>query len=85
MNYTETMRMAKQLQDECLKAYNQGVKEAVTKLEAEAVEADKELEQKQATEEANDFGDAMESMERSYAEGFSDALEMAIRILKEGK
>jgi hypothetical protein len=85
MNYTETMRMAKQLQDECLKAYNQGVKEAVTKLEAEAVEAGKELEQKQATEEANDFGDAMESMERSYAEGFADALEMAIRILKEGK
>ena len=85
MNYTETMRMAKQLQDECLKAYNQGVKEAVTKLEAEAVEAGKDLEEKQATEEANDFGDAMESMERSYAEGFADALEMAIRIVKEGK
>jgi hypothetical protein len=57
----------------------------LTKLEAEAVEADKDLAEKQATEEANDFGDAMESMERSYAEGFSDALEMAIRILKEGK
>ncbi|WP_395652701.1 hypothetical protein [Brevundimonas sp.] len=85
MNYDETMRMAKQLQDECLKAYNQGVKEAITKLEAEATEAGKELEERQANEEANDFGDAMESMERSYAEGFSDALEMAIRILKEGK
>jgi len=85
MNYDETMRMAKHLQDECLKAYNQGVKEALTKLEAEAVEAGKDLAEKQATEEANDFGDAMESMERSYAEGFADALEMAIRILKEGK
>jgi hypothetical protein len=59
--------------------------ELLAKLEAEAVEAGKELEQKQATEEANDFGDAMESMERSYAEGFADALEMAIRIVKEGK
>jgi hypothetical protein len=85
MNYDETMKMAKHLQDECLKAYNQGVKEALTKLEAEAVEAGKDLAEKQATEEANDFGDAMESMERSYAEGFADALEMAIRILKEGK
>jgi hypothetical protein len=85
MNYDETMKMAKHLQDECLKAYNQGVKEALTKLEAEAVEAGKDLAEKQATEEANDFGDAMESMERSYAEGFADALEMAIRIVKEGK
>jgi hypothetical protein len=85
MNYDETMKMAKHLQDECLKAYNQGVKEALTKLEAEAVEAGKDLAEKQATEEANDFGDAMESMERSYAEGFADALEMAIRILKEGE
>jgi hypothetical protein len=61
------------------------IAELLTKLEAEATEAGKELEQKQATEEANDFGDAMESMERSYAEGFADALEMAIRIVKEGK
>ena len=61
------------------------IAELLTKLEAEATEAGKELEQKQATEEANDFGDAMESMERSYAEGFADALEMAIRILKEGE
>jgi hypothetical protein len=59
--------------------------ELLAKLEAEATEAGKELAEKQATEEANDFGDAMESMERSYAEGFADALEMAIRILKEGE
>jgi hypothetical protein len=61
------------------------IAELLTKLEAEAVEAGKDLAEKQATEEANDFGDAMESMERSYAEGFADALEMAISILKEGK
>ena len=61
------------------------IAELLVKLEAEAVEAGKDLAEKQATEEANDFGDAMESMERSYAEGFADALEMAIRIVKEGE
>lgn len=58
------------------------VAELLTKLEAEAVEANKNLEEAQAVEEANDYSDAMESIERSYAEGFADALEMAIRILK---
>jgi regulator of replication initiation timing len=59
--------------------------ELITKLEAEAIEAGKDLAEKQATEEASDYSDAMQSMERTYAEGFADALEMAIRILKEGK
>ena len=36
-------------------------------------------------EEDDDYSDAMQSMERTYAEGFADALEMAIRILKEGE
>jgi hypothetical protein len=58
------------------------VAELLTKLEAEAVEANKNLEEAQAVEEANDYSDAMESIERSYAEGFAEALEMAIRILK---
>jgi hypothetical protein len=58
------------------------VAELLTKLEAEAVEANKNLEEAQAVEEVNDYSDAMESIERSYAEGFAEALEMAIRILK---
>jgi len=59
--------------------------ELLTKLEAEAIEAAQNLEQAQASEEASDYSDAMISMERTYAEGFADALEMAIRIVKEGK
>ena len=61
------------------------VAELLAKLETEAVEANENLVKAQAVEEANDYGDAMESMERSYAEGFAEALEMAIRILKEAK
>lgn len=85
MNYDETMRMAKQLQEDCQKAYNQAVKDVLTKLEAEAVEAGKNLEEAKATEEESDYSDALISMDRTYAEGFADALEMAIRIVKEGK
>jgi hypothetical protein len=65
------------------KAMNQT--ELLEKLEAEAIEAAQNLEQAQASEEASDYSDAMISMERTYAEGFADALEMAIRIVKEGK
>lgn len=61
------------------------VAELLTKLEAEAAEANKDLEEKQAIEEDNDYGDALESMERSYAEGFAEALELAITILKEAR
>jgi hypothetical protein len=32
MNYDETMKMAKHLQDECQKAYNQGVRDALEEL-----------------------------------------------------
>lgn len=32
MNYDETMRMAKQLQEECQKAYNQGVQDALEEM-----------------------------------------------------
>jgi hypothetical protein len=59
--------------------------ELLEKLEAETIEAAQNLEQAQASEEASDYSDAMISMERTYAEGFADALEMAIRIVKEGK
>jgi uncharacterized membrane protein (DUF106 family) len=32
MNYDETMKMAKHLQDECQKAYNQGVQDALEEM-----------------------------------------------------
>ena len=51
-------------------------------LEAESLEAVKSLEEKQAIEEASDYSDAMESIERAYAEGFAEALQMAVRIIK---
>lgn len=38
------------------------------------LEAEKELQEAQEIEEANDYGDAMESMERKYWEGQCDAL-----------
>lgn len=60
-------------------------KKLLTKLEAEALEANKNLEEAKATEEESDYSDALISMDRTYAEGFFDALEMAIRIVKEGK
>ena len=59
--------------------------ELLEKLEAESVEASKNLEEATALEIESDYSDAMLSMDRTYAEGFADALEMAIRILKEGK
>jgi hypothetical protein len=58
------------------------IADLIKKLEAEAIEASKNLTEAQAIEEASDYNDAMLSMERTYAEGFSDALEMAIRILR---
>jgi len=55
----------------------------ITILEQESLDADKALQEKQAIEEASDYSDAMESIERGYAEGFADALAMALRIIKE--
>lgn len=45
-------------------------------LKSEMLEADEHLETAKRIEEENDFSDAMESMERTYAEGFVDALTM---------
>jgi hypothetical protein len=59
--------------------------ELLEKLEAESVEASKNLEEATALEIESDYSDAMISMDRTYAEGFADAIEVAIRILKEGK
>lgn len=38
------------------------------------LEAEEHLEEKSRIEEENDFSDAMESMDRTYAEGYLDAL-----------
>jgi hypothetical protein len=54
----------------------------IEKLEADLLEANQELEQAIAVEVANDYSDAMESMERTYAEGFAEALEYALNIIK---
>lgn len=45
-------------------------------LKNEMLEADEHLETAKRIEEENDYSDAMESMERTYAEGFVDALTM---------
>lgn len=45
-------------------------------LKQEMLEADEHLETAKRIEEENDYSDAMESMERTYAEGFVDALTM---------
>lgn len=45
-------------------------------LKQEMLEAEQHLETAKQIEEDNDFSDAMESMERTYAEGFVDALVM---------
>ena len=45
-------------------------------LKQEMLEAEQHLDTAKQIEEDNDFSDAMESMERTYAEGFLDALTM---------
>lgn len=45
-------------------------------LKQEMLEAEQHLDTAKQIEEDNDFSDAMESMERTYAEGFVDALTM---------
>jgi hypothetical protein len=52
-------------------------------LSKEAKEAGENLAEAQRTEEEGGFSDAMISMDRTYAEGFADALEMAIRLVEE--
>jgi len=56
--------------------------ELIAKVEAEAKEAEKNLEVAQEVEEESDYSDAMLSMDRTYAEGFSDALGLVLSILK---
>lgn len=53
------------------------------KLAKEIQEADTELEEARRVEEDNDYSDAMESMERTYAEGFAAALGLVLRLVEE--
>ena len=56
--------------------------EIIVQIEAEPKEAEQNLEEAQKLEEEGDYSDAMISMDRTYAEGFSDALDLVLRILK---
>ena len=49
-------------------------------LKIDIVEAEQDYEEKSAIEQENGYSDAMESMERTYAEGFLDALSMVYRL-----
>ena len=54
----------------------------IEKMREEIKKADQYLEVAQKIEEESDYSDAMLSMDRTYAEGFSDALGLALSILK---
>lgn len=58
------------------------VAELLALVEVEEKEAGLRLEEAQKVEEDNDYSDAMESMERTYAEGYVDALAYVIDLLK---
>jgi hypothetical protein len=58
------------------------IAELIVKIEAKAKEAGQNLEEAQKVEEESDYSDAMLSMDRTYAEGFSDALGLVLSILK---
>ena len=58
------------------------IAELILRVRAEAEKADKYLEVAQKIEEESDYSDAMLSMDRTYAEGFADALGLVLSILK---
>jgi hypothetical protein len=49
-------------------------------LKIEMLEAERMYDDAVRVEEANDYSDAMESMERKYAEGFMDAVTMMYKM-----
>lgn len=53
------------------------------KVKEEAKKAGEYLDVAQRIEEESDYSDAMLSMDRAYAEGFADALAVAIRLIEE--
>lgn len=60
------------------------IAELILRVQEEAKKAGQYLEVAQKIEEESDYSDAMLSMDRTYAEGFSDALGLVLSIL-EGK
>ena len=50
-----------------------------SQLKIDMLEAEQDFLEKQKIEEDHDYSDAMESMDRTYAEGFLDALGMVYR------
>lgn len=49
-------------------------------LKLQMLEADTQLAEAQKIEEDNDYSDAMESMDRKYWEGYSDALALCYKL-----
>ena len=49
-------------------------------LKIDMLQAEQEFNEAVAIEEENDYSDAMESMDRKYAEGFLDALTMMYKM-----
>jgi hypothetical protein len=49
-------------------------------LKIDLVEAEQDFEEKSQIEKDHDYSDAMESMDRAYAEGFMDALGYIYRL-----
>ena len=58
------------------------ISELITKIEAEAKKAGQNLEEAQKLEKESGYSDAMISMDKTYAEGFSEALDFVLSILK---
>lgn len=56
--------------------------ELLAEVEKKCKEAGENLEEAQKIEEESDYSDAMLSMDRTYAEGYSDALGLVLSILK---
>lgn len=59
------------------------IAELTLRVQEEAKKAAQFLEVAQKIEEESDYSDAMLSMDRTYAEGFCDALSLAIRLVEE--
>jgi hypothetical protein len=62
---------------------NLEISNLILRVKEEADKAGKYLEVAQKIEEESDYSDAMLSMDRTYAEGFSDALAVALRLVEE--
>ena len=62
---------------------NLKIAELILKVKEEEKKAEKYLEVAQKIEEESDYSDAMLSMDRTYAEGFADALGVALRLVEE--